>query len=701
MRGMDPTRIVLERIREGLSTLVVSPSGEAPDLPTGTVVVRVDAHAARDLGALERAVARIEDLIEGPTARLVRARAGAMLRDRLLREEPQAGVETRFVETANRLAAVARGRAVVAFEGLESADRATLASLARVVARPGWLKLPVLFVSRQEPRGELLAIARALGEGGVLRIAPIETDEDRFRGDGEDVASPEIEAEAAAEAQAALGRIPADVLRVLRACGVVGVRSEARLVAALLGAPLDEVLEALQAARDAGLPLEDRADTTFAMPPWLARALSDSVLPSLRMRWHERLAELLAESESAPVAPVTVTTAPPAAPRDDLRAAAHLASAGRASDALERRLEAAASATRRGDVMRAAELVDAVAKEAAQIPIARDRSRVEARVTLERARLRWLGVGFEPSLTLRGALDEALAARALLAFEVRPDALADAAAIIAGIAYDLGEPEILARAEAELAATARTLLSRGARLEAARLLDDQAALLLRRGELTGARQALGDARRIFETRIAEQPDDVHAIADLGDTRHLLARLALHEPAADDLEPALEHAREAERLYSRIGYRRDVARVWETMGRLEARRGQLGRARDRLSAALRVEDATADLTGIARATAALAEVLASAGDPKEAVDLLASSIELNREKGSPIGLAFDARALARVRRSLERRGAASNEDVRERLERTASRLSDAARALAPLDPKLLEGRGVAPGPRADA
>lgn len=74
------------------------------------------------------------------------------------------------------------------------------------------------------------------------------------------------------------------------------------------------------------------------------------------------------------------------------------------------------------------------------------------------------------------------------------------------------------------------------------------------------------------------------------------------------------------------------------------------------------------------------MLAAAGDPTEAVDLLASSIELNREKGSPIGLAFDARALERVTRALVGRGAIEDDEVRARLDRTAGRLDEATREL---------------------
>lgn len=670
---MDPTASLLARVREGRSTVVVSRAGEAPDVPNGTLLLRVDARGARDLGVLERAAERLEELSEGPSARLRLVRAASTLRNRLLREETGAPAEARFVEAANRLAASSRGRAALAFEGLEAAGPVAVEALARLATSPGRLHLPLVLVTAAPPSGELARVVAALGEGGLVTVSVGEeavaaTDAGAEASD-EDVASPEIEDEARAETESALAVLPREVVRVLRASAVVGGRSEARLVAALLGVSIDDVLEALQVAADAGVPIQDGEDGTFTMPPWLARALTASVLPSLRMRWHERLAELLAEEGTA-------QTVPP----DSLRAAEHLVSAGRSAEALERRLDAAATEIRRGEPLRAGELLDAASQEISELAGSPARSRLLARAALERARLRWLGVGLEPSLSLRGALEEALAARVLLAAETRADVVADAASVVAGIAYDLGDPDVMAQAETTLATTARGLLARGARLEAARLLNDQAALLLRRGEIAASKDALLDALRIFASRCEEAPSDERATVDLADTHHLLARVALHEPSKDDLEPALDHARAAEDAYARLGFRRDVARVWETMGRLEARRGHLGRARDRFTAALQVEDASADLTGIARATAALAEVLAAAGDPTEAVDLLASSIELNREKGSPIGLAFDARALERVTRALVGRGAIEDDEVRARLDRTAGRLDEATREL---------------------
>jgi hypothetical protein len=95
----------------------------------------------------------------------------------------------------------------------------------------------------------------------------------------------------------------------------------------------------------------------------------------------------------------------------------------------------------------------------------------------------------------------------------------------------------------------------------------------------------------------------------------------------------------------------VARVTETIARLEARRGDARAARVAFTTAMRVADEVMDLTGLARITAGLAELLSAEGTPHEAIGMLASSIELNREKGSPIGLAFDERILEEVERAV--------------------------------------------------
>ena len=87
--------------------------------------------------------------------------------------------------------------------------------------------------------------------------------------------------------------LPADVLRVLRAGAVLGTTFEAALVARLLEEPLSLVLEKLQEATDAGVPLVDRGEGQLTWPAPLVAALQQSTLPSLLRFWHARLGELL------------------------------------------------------------------------------------------------------------------------------------------------------------------------------------------------------------------------------------------------------------------------------------------------------------------------------------------------------------------------------------------------------------------------
>ena len=107
---------------------------------------------------------------------------------------------------------------------------------------------------------------------------------------------------------------------------------------------------------------------------------------------------------------------------------------------------------------------------------------------------------------------------------------------------------------------------------------------------------------------------------------------------------LEHARAAEHIYQRLGQQRELTRVWETMGRLALQQGHLEVAQERLMAARNLQQQLGDVAGLARSTAALADMCMLAGQFDQAVALLANSITLNIDKGSPIGLAFNRHAL---------------------------------------------------------
>jgi hypothetical protein len=146
-----------------------------------------------------------------------------------------------------------------------------------------------------------------------------------------------------------------------------------------------------------------------------------------------------------------------------------------------------------------------------------------------------------------------------------------------------------------------------------------------------------------------RPDDDVVVRELAATDHLLARLPLHTQLRPGREAnayaiSLEHALRAESAYERLAQPRDLARVWETIGRLELGRGRFEAAQGRLLTALQLQKRIGDATGMARTTGALAEVCMATNRLGEAATLLADSVGLNLEKGSPIGLAFNRRAL---------------------------------------------------------
>jgi tetratricopeptide (TPR) repeat protein len=210
---------------------------------------------------------------------------------------------------------------------------------------------------------------------------------------------------------------------------------------------------------------------------------------------------------------------------------------------------------------------------------------------------------------------------------------------------------------AELAETTRSLMAEGATLEAARLLNDQAALLLRAGDPVRGAWLIQQAREVFEERVeamdaAALARDPSALAELAETDHLYARLPLHAPAragraGDAMALGREHALAALELYKRIGDTREAAGVLVTLGRLELRAGHLQHARERLIEAMGLQESIGDVLGIARASGALAEVEAANGRFDEAVRRLGDSVTFNVDKGSALGVAFARAAYGRV------------------------------------------------------
>jgi tetratricopeptide (TPR) repeat protein len=117
--------------------------------------------------------------------------------------------------------------------------------------------------------------------------------------------------------------------------------------------------------------------------------------------------------------------------------------------------------------------------------------------------------------------------------------------------------------------------------------------------------------------------------------------------ADALAAGIDHALAAARAFEALGLPPARAAAEETLGRLELARGRLERAVEHLRSALSAQQALSDLLGLARTAGALSEALARAGKPRDALVLLAESVELNRVKGSALGVAHNRRAFTKL------------------------------------------------------
>ena len=493
------------------------------------------------------------------------------------------------------------------------------------------MRLPLLFTLRGIPQGRVAELVYLLhrgdGEAAVMAI--------------EDEATPEQEAAAVDWTM-----LPADVLRVLRASATLGTSFEAELVAQLLEEPLSLVLEKLQEATDAGVPLVDRGVGQLTWPAAIVTALRQSTLPSLLKFWHARLGEILsgskapdrasqlrpaprtvargqsaAEAETAfdlaerhPEAdrarqfepprysvPPTQAAPPSPLPGDHTRAATHWQAAGQTAAAVAHYLAAVREAATRGDARRAYGLAEQALTLLDQLPAAPTHGLLRAQLLLEKGRLQWHGSLLGSAFTLQEALASLEAAKAALPDDVPLEVVEQLAAVTAGVCYDIGDQGALQRALVELQESSQRLVQAGAMLPAARLLNDQAAVHMRLGDPVRATYLLSQAHERFENHLRQYPEDAMALAELAQTKHLLARLPLHVQVPprheeESVVRGLEHARAAEHIYQRLGQQRELTRVWETMGRLALQQGNLEMAQERLMAAHNLQQAAARRCG---------------------------------------------------------------------------------------------------------
>lgn len=757
----DPWESVWGHVRSGSHAIVIGPS-TLPTVPSDLKVIGVNCEAmATSGGSLDAARRKVMQLLgddlspSGPTP----GQLEAGFRRRLLGELPGPPLDAQLVDVCNKLAERAGGRAALMFEAVDAADAATLESLARILRRPGWLRLPLILTVRDAPPGPAAELINLTQQGhpdaGIFEMgghAPI----------GE-VAAP-----------FAWTAVPPDVLRVLRAASILGTTFEADMVARLLDESVGSVLERLQQAADAGAPLADRGEGQFSLPQDAIRTLQSRILPSLLTFWHARLGELLSgerpvggtalpaqyeeglrhgepppvarqhaadqtqtsvdmpaaapvagvesadprasyaslfepgqrdQAQSQPIprdeaaaaaADVRAPASPPRRragetvptsrlPEDRARAATHLQAAGRPEAAVQQYLTAVREVASRGDSRRAYDLVDQGLKLLEELPLSHQRALLRAQLLLERGALQWRGALMGAPYTLQQALASIETARSSLPQDAPPDMLGRLAATTAGVCYDLGDLDSLQQALGELTEASRRLLEADEPVLAARLLNDQAAIYVRLGDPVRATHLLERSRALFEGRLHADADDTVALEELAETYHLLARLPMHASIrpgreADALAMSLEHAQAAERLYQHLGERQELARVWETLGRLELWGGRHAAAQQRLSVALASQQQLGDVIGAARSTAALAEVYRMTGQLADALALLADSISLNFEKGSPLGLAVNRRALSALADAAAQAHGPGAQDLRSGVEEVERRLTQAESVL---------------------
>jgi tetratricopeptide (TPR) repeat protein len=283
----DPARL-WQRVHDGLATAIL---GRLPEPPPELHLLRVSCEVAPAALRPLLEARRLTEAVLGDARKPEKAKSTR--RRSLFGDTPERATEAVVVELWNQLARQKGVRWVVVFDAVEQADDATLAALAQIVRRPGWMKLPLLLVFHGEPKGaaaELLAAVRASGDEGAIAG----------------------EQQPGGEAEAFPWRtLPAEVLRVLRAGALIGPGFETRIVADLLALEPLAVLERLQQAIDLGVPLEDRGEGRFSLPTSALTALSTSLMPSLAQAWHRRLGRLLGAraGEVAPMPP-----RPPAPP---------------------------------------------------------------------------------------------------------------------------------------------------------------------------------------------------------------------------------------------------------------------------------------------------------------------------------------------------------------------------------------------------
>jgi len=655
-------------------------------------------------GPLEQARQRVEHLLgrdadASPTSldELVQ------LRQRLLDgDTPERSASMVLVEALNRLSRAASGRAALVLDAVDAADEATIEALDELLRDPR-LEVCVILTLRVRPTGAIAQVIEQLeaiwGESALLDLT-FPTDQPALFAWGQLERDHLLVARACAavgdvfevtHVARLLDRNESEVLHILQHIADAGApiidRGEGRLsfaprslkflrrgILPSLARHWSERLVRIvlerggddgaksQDLRDAlyDMTAQDRADgsETQEAPEIAAYADVFEIERPHRVRAadqaakhaeaagldhiEERPRSVLGGGEpSSPEVPVSNRG-------DHARAAQYLQGAGRVEEAVGHLIAAARQVASRRDAPRALLLTRRALELVKSLPSTEPARALHARVLAEIGRIQWRGAAVGTPFSLGEALQTVEQALEVLEDDSAPVLRAELFALVAGICYDLGDDDSLERASSALTRAARLLAQAGAPVDAARLLNDQAAVLVRFGDPVQAVFLLEQSRQVFESMRERDATDEVAARELAETHHLLARIPMHAQIREGAEAralgvGLEHAARAARLYQEIQDSRALARVWETMGRIELSLGRLDAAEEHLGRALFIQRKLGDVTGLARTAAGLSELLLARDEHAAALSLLAESSALNARKGSPRGIVFNLRA----------------------------------------------------------
>lgn len=485
--------------------------------------------------------------------------------------------------------------------------------------------------------------------------------------------------------------LPPEVRFTLRACASFDGSFRASDVAARAGLGVMEVFRHLQSAVDAGLPIQDSADGQLQLATTLRDALRQSTMSALTAHWRAQAVVVANASERAQPAVAAQAVEPrgsggtaevgssspqaAAAPSGPAGAGAEPDPEPGTSESSSDLARTASEMRARGELDAAAALYARAAGRAAEQgastrslayarqglrlleslddTAARRRARVE--LLVDTARFQWEATGPGDEFTLEAALATAFEAESLLDETSDAQLAASVLRIQASIHYDIGHAESLEQALACQTEAIRRLQREGLAFEAARLLNDQAAVYVRLGDPVRAHHLLEQSRIVFESHRSDAKRQ-SAQRELAETDVLLARLPLHVGARpgrerDALDMAIAHATDAERVFGELGDAREQARAWETLGRLERLRNRPDRALDWFQRAVRTQQRCGDVIGLARTAEALAELHAELGRFDLALTLLDDSLRLNVEKGAQMGIEYLAAIVEQLRAAM--------------------------------------------------